>query len=67
MPAPDLISVSTLARLIGGAACPLVIAGEDHRQLEAGIAVYDALYRWARDAREEKHDWTSHQPRGVRA
>lgn len=40
---------------------------DDHRQLEAGMAVYDALYRWARDAREEKHDWTSHQPRGVKA
>lgn len=40
---------------------------DDHRQLEAGMAVYDALYRWARDAREEKHDWTSHQPCGVKA
>ena len=40
---------------------------DDHCQLEAGMAVYDALYRWARDAREEKHDWTSHQPRGSRA
>jgi hypothetical protein len=35
---------------------------DDHAQLEAGIAVYDALYRWARDAQGEKHDWTSHQP-----
>lgn len=40
---------------------------DDHAQLEAGMAVYDALYRWARDARDEKHDWTSHQPRGGRA
>ncbi|HEY0622682.1 chromate resistance protein ChrB domain-containing protein [Sphingomonas sp.] len=40
---------------------------DDHRQLEAGMAVYDALYRWARDAQDEKHDWTSHQPRGARA
>lgn len=35
---------------------------DDHEQLEAGIAVYDALYRWCRDARDEKHNWTSHQP-----
>ncbi|WP_343520876.1 chromate resistance protein ChrB domain-containing protein [Sphingomonas sp.] len=40
---------------------------DDHRQLDAGMAIYDALYRWARDAREEKHDWTSHQPRGAKA
>ncbi|MCW4461320.1 chromate resistance protein [Sphingomonas sp. BT-65] len=40
---------------------------DDHAQLDAGMAVYDALFRWARDAREEKHDWTSHQPRGGKA
>ena len=39
---------------------------DDHVQLDAGIAVYDALYRWARDAHGEKHDWASHRPsRGV--
>lgn len=40
---------------------------DDHRQLEAGMTLYDALYRWARDAQDERHDWTSHQPRGGRA
>jgi rhodanese-related sulfurtransferase len=35
---------------------------DDHAQLEAGMAVYDALYRWARDATGETHNWTSHQP-----
>lgn len=35
---------------------------DDHEQLEAGMAIYDALYRWCRDARDEKHDWTSHVP-----
>jgi rhodanese-related sulfurtransferase len=30
---------------------------DDLAQLEAGIAMYDALYRWARDAHEEGHDW----------
>ena len=30
---------------------------DDQAQLEAGLALYDALYRWARDATEEGHDW----------
>lgn len=30
---------------------------DDLAQLDAGIAMYDALYRWARDAHEEGHDW----------
>ena len=30
---------------------------DDLAQLEAGIALYDALYRWARDGHEEGHDW----------
>ena len=30
---------------------------DDLAQLDAGIALYDALYRWARDAHAERHDW----------
>ena len=30
---------------------------DDLAQLEAGITLYDAFYRWARDASEESHDW----------
>ncbi len=30
---------------------------DDLEQLAAGIALYDALYRWARDGFEESHDW----------
>ncbi|SEK53961.1 hypothetical protein SAMN05443999_101623 [Roseovarius azorensis] len=30
---------------------------EDHAQLEAGMVLYDALYRWARDGYDEGHDW----------
>lgn len=30
---------------------------DDLAQLEAGMAMYDALYRWARDAHDEGHDW----------
>ncbi|MGK6355277.1 chromate resistance protein ChrB domain-containing protein [Sphingomonas sp. DT-207] len=40
---------------------------DDLEQLDAGMLVYDALYRWCRDARGETHDWTSHKPREVRA
>ena len=30
---------------------------DDLEQLEAGLAIYDALYRWSRDARGETHNW----------
>lgn len=29
----------------------------DLQQLEAGMVVYDALYRWARDGQGESHNW----------
>ena len=31
--------------------------GDDHQQLHHGFVVYDALYRWQREAREETHTW----------
>jgi rhodanese-related sulfurtransferase len=37
--------------------------GDDLEQLEAGMGLYDAFYRWCRDAVDETHDWVSHQPR----
>lgn len=30
---------------------------DDLEQLEASLPVYDALYRWARDAQNETHNW----------
>lgn len=30
---------------------------DDLAQLEAGLTLYDAFYRWCRDATEEGHDW----------
>jgi rhodanese-related sulfurtransferase len=30
---------------------------DDSRQLEAGLPLYDAFFRWCRDAVEERHDW----------
>ena len=37
-----------------------VLAGaDDHDALARGMAVYDALYAWARFAAEETHNWPS--------
>ena len=30
---------------------------DDHDHLRAALPLYDALYRWARDAQSETHDW----------
>jgi hypothetical protein len=30
---------------------------DDHEQLRHGFVIYDALYAWLREARDEKHDW----------
>lgn len=35
---------------------------DDLQQLDAGMALYDALYRWARDGHEEGHDWPAGRP-----
>jgi rhodanese-related sulfurtransferase len=35
----------------------------DLAQLEAGLTLYDALYRWCRDATDETHNWPSAKPR----
>lgn len=39
---------------------------DDLEQLEAGLLLYDAFYRWCRDATDETHNWTSHQPAKAR-
>lgn len=38
----------------------------DLAQLDAGMLLYDALYRWCRDATGETHDWVSHTPKAAR-
>ena len=35
---------------------------DDLQQLEAGMVIYDALYRWARDGVDEGHDWPAGRP-----
>ena len=35
---------------------------DDLAQLEAGMALYDAFYRWCRDATDETHTWPTAKP-----
>jgi rhodanese-related sulfurtransferase len=35
---------------------------EDLPQLDAAMALYDAVYRWCRDATEETHNWPAARP-----
>ncbi|SLN62464.1 Chromate resistance exported protein [Roseovarius litorisediminis] len=37
---------------------------DDNQQLETGLGLYDALYRWARDGYEEGHQWPTKQAQG---
>lgn len=37
---------------------------DDHQQIDAGMLLYDAFYRWARDASDESHDWPQPTSRG---
>jgi len=37
---------------------------DDLKQLDAGMLLYDAYYRWARDAVEEGHDWPAASRKG---
>jgi hypothetical protein len=34
---------------------------DDLQQLEAGMGLYDALYRWCRDATNENHNWPTNK------
>jgi hypothetical protein len=36
---------------------------DDLQQLEAGMLLYDAFYRWCRDATEETHNWPTNKPK----
>lgn len=37
---------------------------DDLAQLDAALGLYDALYRWSRDAIDEPHDWPPRRPGG---
>lgn len=50
--APGLLAVSLgLSRM----------HADDLRQLDDGMPIYDALYRWCRDATEETHNWPTNR------
>jgi hypothetical protein len=50
--APGLLAVSLgLSRMYA----------DDLEQLEAGMLIYDALYRWCRDATGETHNWPTNR------
>jgi hypothetical protein len=36
---------------------------DDLEQLNAGILLYDAFYRWCRDATKETHNWPTNKTR----
>jgi hypothetical protein len=39
---------------------------DDLAQLDAAMGLYDAFYRWARDASDETHDWPTNSPKKQR-
>ncbi|RWN59325.1 MAG: sulfurtransferase [Mesorhizobium sp.] len=39
---------------------------DDLEQLEAGMTLYDAFYRWCRDATDETHNWPSAKQGAIR-
>jgi hypothetical protein len=36
---------------------------DDLEQLETGMLLYDAFYRWCRDATDETHNWPTNKPK----
>lgn len=40
---------------------------DDLAQLDAGMLLFDAFYRWCRDATDETHNWPSHTAKKVKA
>jgi hypothetical protein len=40
---------------------------DDLEQLNAGMLLYDAFFRWCRDASDETHNWVSHTPSKTKA
>ncbi|WP_407520664.1 chromate resistance protein ChrB domain-containing protein [Methylobacterium oryzisoli] len=39
------------------------IYADDLAQLDAGMLLYDAFYRWCRDATDETHNWPTNRPK----
>jgi rhodanese-related sulfurtransferase len=72
-PSETLAVAEQLARLDLAPEAPGLLAAslglsrmydDDLAQLEAGMGLYDAFYRWCRDATSETHNWPTNKPRG---
>lgn len=64
---PSLASPATLAEVPGFLDASLGLSqlySDDLEQLEAGMGLYDAFYRWCRDATGETNNWPG---KGARA
>src|SRR3546814_19438371 len=62
---PDLVPAA--AGLLAASPGLSRMYADDMEQLEAGILLYDAVYRWRRDATDVTHKRVSHQPAKGRA
>src|SRR5205085_1564496 len=67
-----IVRAADTAKLDLGAEAPGLLAAslglsrmyaDDLEQLEAGMTLYDAFYRWCRDATEETHNWPTNKPK----
>jgi rhodanese-related sulfurtransferase len=64
--AADTAALSNIPEASGLLAVSLGLSrmfSDDLEQLEAGMVVYDALYRWCRDATDETHNWPTNKAR----
>jgi rhodanese-related sulfurtransferase len=64
--AADTAKLETVPEASGLLAVSLGLSrmfANDLEQLDAGMLVYDAIYRWCRDATDETHNWPVNKPR----
>ena len=62
------IETASMAEAAGLLAISLGLSrmyADDLEQLEAGMLVYDALYRWCRDATAETHNWPTNKTKSA--
>jgi hypothetical protein len=61
-PSPGRLDLAP--EVAGLLAAPLgLLCSDDLEQPDAGLLLYDAFYRWARDAHVETHNWTTNRPK----
>jgi hypothetical protein len=62
--AADTASINDVSESSGLLAVSLGLSPmfpDDLEQLESGMVVYDALYRWCREATDETHNWPTNK------